>query len=136
MNCYVDSSVILRYLLSPDRGFEQVQDFDMVGSSELLRIECQRVLHRYRLTGMLTDPELERAVSYFLELYDGIRIFEISNSVKSRASETFPTVVGSLDAIHLSTTLLWAARDASPCVLFTYDSQMKTCAHSLGIRTV
>ena len=136
MNCYVDSSVVLAYLLSSDRGFERVHEFDIIGSSELLHIECQRVLHTYRLMGMLTDSELEQAVSYFLELYDGIRIFEMTTSVKSRSSETFPTVVGSLDAIHLSTALLWAARDAGPCMVFTYDTQMKTCAHSLGMSTV
>ena len=136
MKCYVDSSVILAYLLSPDRGFERVKEFDVVGSSELLTIECRRVIHRYRLEGLLKDTQLEQAVTYLRDLYDGITIFEMTSAVKKRAADSFPTVVGTLDAIHLATASLWATRGSDPFVLFTYDRQMATCAHTLGLHTV
>ncbi len=136
MNCYIDSSVILRYLLSSDCGFERVREFDRVGSSELLHMECHRVLHRYRLEGMLTDAQLEQAITYIRDLYDAIHIFEITAFVKKRASEAFPTVIGTLDAIHLATAVLWETQETSPFVLFTYDRQMERCAHSLDLHTV
>ena len=58
MNCYVDSSIVLRYLLGIDTGLEKAVGFDAVGSSELLLIECPRVLDRYRLETLPDDEAL------------------------------------------------------------------------------
>ena len=52
---YLDSSVLLRYILLGDSGLKQVFEGDGVISSELLEIECKRVLYRYRLQGNLDD---------------------------------------------------------------------------------
>jgi predicted nucleic acid-binding protein len=63
VNCYVDTSVLLRYLLSGDEDFKRVKEFEKVGSSELLYIESSRVLHRYRLEVAITDnQQLEEAI--------------------------------------------------------------------------
>jgi hypothetical protein len=54
--------------------------------------------------------------------------------VKKRAAESFPTVIGTLDALHLSTALAWRDMDLPEgIVLSTYDLQMATCARALGI---
>jgi hypothetical protein len=45
---YLDSSVLLRHILLGDAGIKQVLACDRIISSELLEIECHRVLHRYR----------------------------------------------------------------------------------------
>ncbi len=138
MICYIDSSVILRHILTGDEEFNRLKEFSKSGSSELLYIECKRVFHRYRFEGELTDRDLEKAVIYFQEIYDALYIFEISSRVKQRAAESFPTIIGTLDAIHLATALLWSEREKGipPLVIFTHDEQMKTCAHSMGIHTV
>ena len=136
MNCYVDSSVILRYLLTSSTEFERVREFERVGSSELLFIECHRVLHRYRLEAMITDEQLEEAVTYFNELYERLHIFDMSPPVKKRASETFPTVIGTLDAIHLATASIWANQEPGPLVVFTFDGQMRRCAQSMGLHAI
>lgn len=135
MNCYVDSSVVLRYLLTEDKGLTRVEEFDKSGSSELLFIECSRVLQRYRLEGLLSDRQLEEVIVHFQDIYDAFTIIEMNRQIKKRSADSFPTIVGSLDAIHLSTAVLWAEQERDPLVLFTYDEQMKTCAHAMGIHT-
>jgi len=48
-----------------------------------------------------------------------------------RAGETFPTMVGTLDAIHLATVL--SIRETENMdLLLTHDSQLGTAARSLG----
>jgi len=136
VNCYVDSSVLLRHLLAGDEDFGRVKEFAKAGSSELLYIECSRVIYRYRMEAMITDNQLEEAMMRFNEIYDALFIFEISSKVKKRSAASFPTAVGTLDAIHLSTALLWAEQEEEPMSIFTFDEQMKTCAHSMGIHTV
>ena len=136
MNCYVDSSVVLRYLLIGDKGLLEIDDFEKRGSSELLFIECSRVLHRYRLDGKLTDPQLQEAISHFNEIYDAFHIFDIGPNVKRRSAGSFPTTIGTLDALHLSTAILWSDQEQVPFVIYTYDEQMKTCAQVMGMRTL
>ena len=136
MKCYVDSSVILRYLLTSNTEFERVREFERIGSSELLSIECHRVLHRYRLEAMLTDEQLEEAVTYLDELYGRLHVFDMTVRVKQRASEAFLTVIGTLDAIHLATASIWANIDSEPLVVFTFDSRMRTCAQSMGLHAI
>ena len=54
-----------------------------------------------------------------------------ADAKRQRASETFPTVVGTLDAIHLATAL--AVREVEPIdLLLTHDAQLGTAARSLG----
>lgn len=136
MKCYVDSSVVLRYLLTESRDFERVREFDHVGTSELLYIECHRVIQRYRLDGAVTDSQLEEATTYLNELYDSLHVFDMDSNIKRRASESFPTIIGTLDAIHLSTAKLWADQGSEPLIVFTLDSQMRTCAQAMGMHAV
>ena len=136
MNCYVDTSVLLRYLLSGDEHLKRVQEFEKVGSSELLYIESSRVIHRYRIEAAITDNQLEEAIIHLKEVYDALYIFDMNSRIKQRAAGSFPTIIGTLDAIHLTTAALWAEQEEEPVVVFTFDEQMKTCAHSMGIHTV
>ncbi len=136
MNCYVDSSVILRYLLTSSTEFERVKEFEHVGSSELLFIECNRVIQRYRLEAMISDEQLEEIVTYFNQLYERLHIFDMNPGVKRRASEAFPTVIGTLDALHLATASAWAGLDSEPLVVFTFDRQMRRCAQSMGLHAI
>ena len=136
MNCYIDSSVVLRYLLNGDSELLAIEDYENRGSSELLFIECSRVLQRYRLDGQLTDHQLQEAVTHFREIYDAFLIFDMGPQVKNRSAGPFPTTIGTLDSIHLSTAILWSEQERVPLVIFTYDQQMRTCAHAMGIHTL
>ena len=56
-------------------------------------------------------------------------------AVKRRAAGPFPTVIGTLDAIHLASAILWGeVESGSDIRILTHDKQLALCAHSLGIR--
>ena len=105
-----------------------------MGSSELLLIECHRVLDRYRLEGQLSDEDLTQVKQELQYVTDGLTILELSESVRIRAAGPFPTIIGTLDALHVASLLLWkeAVRDER-VLLFSADQQMRTCAGALGI---
>jgi hypothetical protein len=131
---YVESSVVLRHLLLHDSALEGTAQIDTVGSSELLIIECHRVLDRYRLENQITDAQLAEAKQNLRAIVGGLYIVELTEPVKTRAAGAFPTVVGTLDALHLASLLLW--KEMTPderFVLLSADRQMLTCAAALGI---
>jgi predicted nucleic acid-binding protein len=133
VNCYVDSSVVLRYLLGFDGELERTSGFDEVASSELLLIECSRVLDRYRLERLLDDDALAHLLAALRAVTDGIHIIELSDAVKERAAEPFPTAIGTLDAIHLSSAALWAERAGRRSLaVLTADRRMERCARAMG----
>ena len=53
MLAYLDSSLVLQHILNGDLGIRHAMALENVASSELLEIECRRVLQRYRLQGDL-----------------------------------------------------------------------------------
>lgn len=134
MICYVDSSIVLRYLLVQDSAFDMTSRYETVGSSELLIIECNRVLDRYRLENQISDLELAQSKQNLQQIVDGLHIIELTETVKMRAAGSFPTVIGTLDALHLASLLLWT--ESAPGVRFellSADQQLRTCASALGI---
>ncbi len=56
--------------------------------------------------------------------------------VKSRAAQAFPTIIGTLDALHLSTAILWAELDPEPLVVLTADARFRTCAQAVGLHAI
>ena len=133
MICYVDSSVILRFLLNADKILAKAMDFETVGSSELVRIECNRVLLRCRLEGHISDIELRNALNHIEKVLSGFSIVEITPAIKQRASEAFPTAIGTLDAIHLSSAIVWREQADEDVLVMTFDKQMAVCAGAIGM---
>jgi hypothetical protein len=137
MNCYVDSSALLSSILQGDEALNRARACERCVSSDLLRIECSRVLQRYRIAGYLDDEEFSRGLGLVDDFMNGIVIIPIVDEIKRRAAGPFPTAIGTLDAIHLATAILWheTEPDASLKIL-TYDKQLGTCAHAMGIRAL
>jgi hypothetical protein len=110
---------------------------DEVGASELLEIECKRVLHRERLQSHIDDSQYSESLVLLDDILDHLHIIDLGPAVKRRAAEPFPTVIGTLDAIHLASAVLW--RDSGPdseLRILTCDKQLAICAHALGMRTI
>ena len=51
-----------------------------------------------------------------------------------RAMSAFPARIGTLDAIHLGTALLWAEYMDDTLVFLTHDRQIGTAARRCGLR--
>ena len=137
MRIFVDSSVVLKSLLNGDSAMSGIAQAEQVGASELLEIECKRVLQRERLESHLDDLQYSESVVLLDAVLDRLYMIELGPAVKRRAAEPFPTVIGALDAIHLASALLWRDLDASSDLrILTYDRQLATCARAMGVETL
>ena len=132
MVAYLDSSVVLRHILLGEEPIRHALEFPRVVSSELIEIECRRVLHRYRLAGDLTDEGLAAARERLDAVLAGMDLLEMTKPIKQRAMEAFPVIIRTLDALHVSTALMVAETDDG-MALFSHDRGMNICARSLGL---
>jgi predicted nucleic acid-binding protein len=135
MVAYLDSSVLMEHVLRGDNRIREVFEMGDVVSSELLEIECMRVLHRYRMEGVLTDAGFLEAKERLGRVLDGISVVALSPAVKRRASQSFPVMIKTLDALHLASALACAeARPENGMAVFSLDRGFNRCARALGLR--
>ena len=133
MVAYLDSSVVLRHILRGEAVISQALACDRVVSSELLEIECRRVIQRCRLQGELDDAGTAEASARLDTVLAGISLLALSRSVKRRAMGAFPVSVKTLDALHLASALVLAEHLGDEIVLlFSHDESMNRCARVLG----
>lgn len=137
MRIYVDSSVLLRHILNADPVLETAGPSHVFGSSDLLIVECQRVLQRERMGGHLDDLQYAEAVGILDSIVERLFLIELGPAVKKRAAGSFPTVIGTLDAIHLASALLWEQTDPeAEFGVLTSDKQLALCVRSVGLRVI
>jgi len=56
--------------------------------------------------------------------------------VLSRASEPFPIPLGTPDALHLATALLWREQNGKDLVMATHDGGLALAARAFGLETL
>jgi predicted nucleic acid-binding protein len=135
MTVYVDTSVVLRILLHEPNPVGIWGHWNKAYSSALWRVEALRTVDRLRLTHEISDTEVAELVRDIQITHETFAIHPVTSQVLQRASETFPTVVGTLDAIHLATAL--SIREIENVdFLLTHDSQLATAAISLGFEAM
>jgi len=133
MVAYLDSSLALRYILKGEPAIQHALACDQIVSSELMEIECRRVLHRCRMQGELDDRGLVLATERLEKLLSGISLLELTTPIKKRAMEAFPLILKTLDALHLATALFFAdKRPTEKILVFSHDESMNRCAKVLG----
>jgi uncharacterized protein len=135
MNVYVDSSVILRIVLGEPERLSTWSRIRRAVSSQLVRLECLRTIDRARVRLGLDDAEVAERRASVLHVLEGIDVVPIDAAVLDRAADPFPTVLGSLDAIHLASAL--RARSAiSDLCLATHDTELGTAARAVGFEVL
>ena len=132
MIAYVDTSVLLRVVLTQPDRLAEWSALDRVVTSALTEVECLRTLDRRRRQGFLDDRELAERRGLALRLLERTERVDVSLAVLRRASEPFPTPLGTLDAIHVATALLWGHANEARPVLATHDVEMATAGLALG----
>ena len=126
---YVDSSVVLRVLFDESNRLEGWARDDLI-SSELLRVECLRVIDRARLNGLAEERAADLRADA-IDLVLRIPLVAVTVRILDRAAEPFPTTLSALDAIHLATAL--AVRDEYEDVtLATHDRELGLAARAVG----
>jgi predicted nucleic acid-binding protein len=131
---YLDSSVLLRWLLNSPKIYSGFLTWDSCYTSELLYIEVNRVLNRLRLENEINDEEYANLQITFSDFYSTVSVIEMNQAVKWKSAEPFPTILGTLDAIHLSSALLLLEKNKKLKLTFlTHDTQLSTAATAMGL---
>lgn len=131
MNVYVDSSVLLRVVLGEPGRLRIWSKIENPVASELIRLECLRTIDRARIRLGLRDVDVSRHRAEVIETIEAFDLIELDSSVLERATEPFPTTIGSLDAIHLASALL-ARLEFDDLALATHDGELATAGRAVG----
>ena len=133
MTAYVDASVLLRLALGQADSLAEWSKIDRGVSSALVTAESLRTLDRLRLRVKLADSDVARRRAKILELIASLEIVDIDAVVLDRAAQPMPTELGTLDAIHLATALLWKEMTTESLTMATHDSALAMAAEEHGL---
>ncbi len=136
MIAYVDTSVLLRLAFGQADALVEWREIDQGVSSVLARVEGLRTLDRLRSRAHLADLEVARRRAVILQLLDSLELVEVDSQVLDRAAQPMPTELGTLDAIHLATALLWSEASRAKLVVATHDVALATAAQAHGFVVV
>jgi predicted nucleic acid-binding protein len=133
LNVYVDSSVLLRVVLGEPNRVRIWPRITTPVASELVRLECLRTIDRARIRLRLEDEEVAGRRAAIMEAIDTFSLIPVGPRILERAAEPFPTMLGSLDAIHLASALL-AREGFDDLALATHDPELGLSARAVGFR--
>jgi predicted nucleic acid-binding protein len=136
MIAYVDASVLLRVALRQRNALPEWRQIQQGVSSALIMTESLRTLDRLRLRAKLRDEEVANRRATILRLIESLELVEIDPVVLERAAQPMPTEIGTLDAIHLATALLWKEMSRMDLVMATHDGTLGLAAQAHGLRVV
>jgi predicted nucleic acid-binding protein len=131
MNVYLDTSVILRVVFRQANKFPGWGKWDGAYSSCIWHTEALRATDRARLTGAINDRQVAQLRTDIEIVHEHLHVIPLTESILTRAAESFPTVIATLDAIHLASAL--QVRDVAGLNAFlTHDSQLAVAATAMG----
>ena len=136
MTIYLDSSAVIRALTGDGDPLQEWGRWDRAYSSELMAVEVRRTIDRLRLERALDDEEVADANHELSTAVRMVSLIEITPEVLRRASQPMPTVVKTLDAIHLASALLFAERTNTDVLFGTHDRSQAIAARALGFEVV
>ena len=136
MIAYVDASVLLRVALAQPNVLAEWPSIQRGVASALVATESLRTLDRLRLRANLRDVEVAERRSIILTLVGSLELVEVDPIVLERAAQPMPTELGTLDAIHLATALLWKEMTRADLVMATHDGALALGALAHGLRVV
>ncbi len=137
MNLYAETSAVVAWLLDEeysDRAWAQLAAADVIFTSDLTLIECDRVFHRAAATGRVTASESLQLHAIIDTASAHWTLHGMDAEIVQRSRRSFPCEpVRALDAIHLATAL--AVRNLSPDMqVLSFDDRIRDNAASLGFR--
>ncbi len=136
MIAYLDSSVVLRLVLGQPDRLKEWNSIEAGVASALVEVECLRTLDRLRLRTQLADEDLALRREAVYRLTEEMTIVEPTRAVLNRAAQPQPTPLGTLDALHLSTALLWRESRGEDLLMATHDRALAVAARASGLRVI
>ncbi len=132
MTVYVDSSVILRLVLGEPSPLVATGSLDDGVTSALLEVECLRTLDRVRLQEPARADHLSFSRAAVYQVVRALTVVDISRAVLERASLPLPVPLGTLDAIHLASALLFREQEGVELAFATHDARLALAARAMG----
>jgi predicted nucleic acid-binding protein len=135
---YIDSSALLRVLLNEPNALRWATITRAI-SSELLRVECHRTLDRLWHAGTLDDArfnEKRRAAEVFLSRVD---LRALTPNLLDVAAAPLPSTLGTLDALHLATALIFRSElgaQGHAITFATHDHALAKVARAMQFETL
>lgn len=136
MIAYVDASVLLRLALGQPDVLPEWPKIQQGVASALVLTESLRTLDRLRLRTRLADVEVAARRATILALMASLDVVDIDAAVLDRAAQPMPTELGTLDAIHLATAVLWKEVMGADLVMATHDAALALAAQAHGLPVV
>lgn len=133
MIAYLDSSVILRVVMGQRDALPEWKRISRGVVSALVPVECLRTLDRMRLQALVSDEEIVRRREAVFRILETADIVDVTPVVLARASYPLPTQVGTLDAIHLATALLWRETESDDLAMATHDRGLALASRACGL---
>jgi predicted nucleic acid-binding protein len=134
MSVYIDSSIVLRRLRREAASVHAWGEWDRAYASVLLRVEIFRTIDRIRLSGRLDDRGVVEMLSDARAMLESIALVPLSDPILERASQSFLTALGTLDALHLATALRLAESGRIELTFLTHDTELATAARIMNFR--
>lgn len=136
MTAYIDTSALLRLVLREPGALDDLRSCEALVSSELIAVESCRTIDRLRLQGSLTTEEAADRLTVVADWLEAIDLVLLRPPVLSRAGGPMPTGIGTLDAMHLATALIWRERVGALPVMATHDAMLALAARSFGFDVI
>jgi predicted nucleic acid-binding protein len=133
MIAYVDASVLLRVVLRQPNALPEWRRIDRGVSSALVVTESLRTLDRLRLRAQLSDAEIAWRRGAILAVIASLELIEVDAIVLDRAAQPMPIELGTLDAIHLASALLWRETTGGHLTMATHDRALALGAEAHGM---
>jgi predicted nucleic acid-binding protein len=133
---YLDTSALLRLVLGEPGALEELRSCEALVSSELLAGESLRTIDRLRLQGALATEEAASRRASMADWLEAVDLVLLQRPILARASEPLPIPLGTLDALHLATALVWKDRTGQALVMATHDGSLALAARSFGVEVL
>lgn len=134
MIAYLDSSTLLRVVLNQKNTLKDWGQWERGLTSELTRIEGLRAIDRLRLEGRTSDTELATCVDRLERIISHLEEIQLNRRILREAARSFPTIIGTLDAVHLASAALWQEGEEDGVIFMTHDIQQGVAAKAIGLR--
>lgn len=136
MIAYLDSSALLRVILGQPRKLAEWKAIELGIASVIIEVECLRALDRLRLANKLSGQELVSRREMIYRALEDMTLVEVSTAILRRASDPLPLPLGTLNAIHLATALVWIDDNGGALTMATHDEALGAAARASGLRVI
>lgn len=127
---------MLRVLLGQENALAEWADVEVAVTSALTEVECLRTLDRLRVSRGIAEEEVALRRESVVALLRSVETVDLSTPVLRRASQPLPVTVGTLDALHLATALLWRDYNGTDLTMATHDAALASAARAMGLVVV